>query len=104
MSDDVVKENQIKPKLSNTPGSSKNSTMQVLVSSNSNNSAALRSETKSGVESSQVPLLKDQMKFKSLGDLHMEKGLPSLPRYCDTYLLWLQTFETVNSYYYKIKH
>ena len=94
LSDDVVKENKIKPKISNIPGGSKNSTMQVLVSSNSNNSAALRSETKSGVESTQVPLLKDQMKFKSLGDLHMEKGLPSLPRYCDTYLLWLPIFET----------
>ena len=80
LSDDVVKENKIKPKISNIPGGSKNSTMQVLVSSNSNNSAALRSETKSGVESTQVPLLKDQMKFKSLGDLHMEKGLPTVPR------------------------
>ena len=54
--------------------------MQVLVSSNSNNPAALRSESKLTVESGQGPLLKDQIKFKSLGDLHMEKGLPTLPR------------------------
>ena len=60
----------------------KSSTMQVLVSSNSNNPAALRSETKSSVEVGPGPLLKDQVKFKSLGDLHMEKGLPIAPRYC----------------------
>ena len=61
---------------------SKNSTIQVLVSSNSNNPAALRSETRSGVEIGvgSIPLLKDQTKFKSLGDLHMEKGLPPVPR------------------------
>ena len=61
-------------------GTPKNTTIQVLVSSNSNNPAALRSETKSGVEVSSTPFLKDQTKFKSLGDLHMEKGLPSVPR------------------------
>ena len=59
---------------------SQNSTIQVLVSSNSNNPAALRSETRSGVDLGSVPLLKDQTKFKSLGDLHMEKGLPPVPR------------------------
>ena len=64
----------------------KSSTMQVLVSSNSNNPAALRSETKSGVaEVGPGPLLKDQVKFKSLGDLHMEKGLPIAPRYNTLY-------------------
>jgi hypothetical protein len=43
---------------------------------------AFRSETRSGVEADvgKVTLLKDQTKFKSLGDLHMEKGLPPVPR------------------------
>jgi len=59
---------------------SKSSTIQVLVSSNSNNPAALRSQTKSGAEHGSTPFLRDQTKFKSLGDLHMEKGLPTVPR------------------------
>jgi hypothetical protein len=64
------------------PTPSTTSTIQVLVSSNSNNPAALRSETRLGVELGvgSAPLLKDQTKFKSLGDLHMEKGLPPVPR------------------------
>ena len=56
------------------------SAMQVLVSSNSNNPAALRSEARSVTDVESVTLLKDQTKFKSLGDLHMEKGLPATPR------------------------
>ena len=80
LSNNLENENMGTNKLSNATDGSKISTMQVLVSSNSNNPAALRSETKLTVESGQGPLLKDQIKFKSLGDLHMEKGLPSLPR------------------------
>ena len=80
LSNNLENENMGTNKHSNATDGSKISTMQVLVSSNSNNPAALRSESKLTVESGQGPLLKDQIKFKSLGDLHMEKGLPSLPR------------------------
>ena len=59
---------------------SKNPSIQVLLSSNSNNPAALRTEVRSGTDLEPVALLKDQTKFKSLGDLHMEKGLPPVPR------------------------
>ena len=80
LSNNLLNGNENESNVSNSTETAKISTMQVLVSSNSNNPAALRSETKSSLENGQGPLLKDQMKFKSLGDLHMEKGLPTLPR------------------------
>ena len=48
--------------------------IQVLVSSNSNNP---KSESRKKDENQ----IQNQTKFKSLGDLHMEKGLPATPRY-----------------------
>jgi len=55
--------------------------MQVLVASNSNN--PIRKSNGNGEESlnGSSNSLQSQTKFKSLGDLHMEKGLPATPRY-----------------------
>ena len=48
----------------------KDGKMQVLVASNSNDP-----------RNSEENPIQNQTKFKSLGDLHMEKGLPATPRY-----------------------
>ena len=60
--------------------------MQVLVASNSNKpggGGGNPRKSDSGTNSSDKDSnnLQNQTKFKSLGDLHMEKGLPPAPRY-----------------------
>merc|ERR1711974_559755 len=78
--------------------------MQVLVASNSNKPSRQSSYSRASTEGNLTPgggvannkdihsgitsegpegsnNLQNQTKFKSLGDLHMEKGLPSAPRY-----------------------
>ena len=59
--------------------------MQVLVASNSNKPGGggnpRKSDSGSNSSDKDSNNLQNQTKFKSLGDLHMEKGLPPAPRY-----------------------
>ena len=56
--------------------------MQVLVASNSNKPGGGNPrKSDSGSSDKDSNNLQNQTKFKSLGDLHMEKGLPPAPRY-----------------------
>ena len=76
------------PESSATTATSEKSKMQVLVASNSNKpQPIMHSGDRTSVsrkDQDHLNSLQNQTKFKSLGDLHMEKGLPAdvpPPRY-----------------------
>lgn len=83
-SQDISKRSFLEDSLSDMPsnrGCSISEEIPVLSSSNTNSPIVLCSEaTCSVTDVGAVPLVKDQSKFKSLQDLHIEKGLPATPR------------------------